>query len=62
MEVFLDLADGLPRRSIAAGETLLSEGDVSVALFILLDGALRVEKDGVPITAIVRPPCSMAVI
>ena len=55
MDVFLDLADGLPRRTLAPAEVLLREGDVGGTFFILLDGALRVEKRGTPITAITEP-------
>jgi CRP-like cAMP-binding protein len=55
MEAFLDLATTLPRRSLAAGEVLLTEGDTRGALFILLEGALRIEKHGTPIAAIVEP-------
>jgi CRP/FNR family transcriptional regulator, cyclic AMP receptor protein len=55
MEVLLELAAGLPRRSIAAGEVVLAEGAAGGALFILLDGALRIEKDGQPIAAITEP-------
>jgi len=52
MEAFLALADGLPRQSLAGGETLLAEGTRPGRLFVLLEGSLRIEKGGVPITAI----------
>ena len=52
MEALLTLAAGLPRRSLIAGETLLAEGTRPGRLFVLLDGALRIEKSGVPITSI----------
>jgi CRP/FNR family cyclic AMP-dependent transcriptional regulator len=52
VEVFLELAADLPRRSLAPGEVVLAEGDAGGMLFILLDGALRIEKDGTPITSI----------
>jgi CRP-like cAMP-binding protein len=51
----LGLADGLPRLSLAAGERLLAEGTRSGRLFVLLEGALRVEKSGVSITSISEP-------
>jgi CRP/FNR family cyclic AMP-dependent transcriptional regulator len=50
--MLLELAARLPRRSLVAGEVLIAEGDAGGALFILLDGALRVEKGGAAITAI----------
>lgn len=55
MEVFLELAAGLARRSFAAGEVVLAEGTAGGVLFILLDGALRIEKDGQPVTALTEP-------
>lgn len=55
VDVFLELATGLPRQAVAPGERLLREGDPGGKLFILLDGALRIEKDGILITAITEP-------
>jgi CRP-like cAMP-binding protein len=52
METWLALAEGLPRRQLVGGETLLAEGTRSGRLFVLLDGVLRIEKSGVPITSI----------
>ena len=46
MEEFLALADGLPRRSLARGEVLLVDGEPVHALYVLLSGALRIEKGG----------------
>jgi len=46
VEELLVLARGLPRRSVASGEALLVDGDPVAALYVLLEGALRVEKDG----------------
>jgi CRP/FNR family cyclic AMP-dependent transcriptional regulator len=54
MDAFLDLAETLPRRGLTTGEILLTEGDTRGALFILLNGALRIEKQGTPIAAIVE--------
>src|SRR3954469_13436233 len=54
MDAFLDLAETLPRRGLTTGEILLTEGDTRGALFILLNGALRIEKHGTPIAAIVE--------
>ena len=52
VDVLLELAEGLPQRSVAPGEVLLTEGDTGGSLFVLLDGTLRIEKDGVPITEV----------
>jgi len=55
MDLLLDLAARLPQRAVAAGEVLITEGDASGQLFVLLDGALRVEKGGVAIATIAEP-------
>jgi CRP/FNR family cyclic AMP-dependent transcriptional regulator len=55
MDAFLELAGSLPRRPLAAGEILLTEGETLGALFILLEGALRIEKLGKHIATIVDP-------
>ena len=52
MEAFLSLAAGLPRRTLAAGDTLLTEGTAPGTLHVLLEGSLGVEKQGTPITMI----------
>jgi CRP-like cAMP-binding protein len=52
METWLVLAEEFPRQSLAEDETLLAEGTRSGRLFVLLEGALRIEKGGVPITSI----------
>jgi CRP/FNR family transcriptional regulator, cyclic AMP receptor protein len=52
METWLTLAEGLSRRQLAEGDTLLAEGTRSGQLYVLLSGALRVEKGGVAITSI----------
>jgi CRP-like cAMP-binding protein len=47
MEELLLLARGLPRRSVEPGDTLLVDGEPVGALYVLLEGALRIEKAGV---------------
>jgi CRP-like cAMP-binding protein len=49
----LSLAQGHPRRILESGDPLIVDGEPVSALFVLLEGQLRVEKVGVPI-AIVR--------
>jgi CRP/FNR family transcriptional regulator, cyclic AMP receptor protein len=52
MRDFLGLADGLPRRALQPGETLIADGAVADVLFVLLDGAVRVEKGGTAIVTL----------
>jgi len=49
----LSIAQGHPQRTLESGDPLIVDGEPVSALFVLLDGELRVEKVGVPI-AIVR--------
>jgi CRP-like cAMP-binding protein len=51
----LTLAAGAPRRTAERGEVLLTDGEVVGSLFVLVDGALRVEKGGVPIATVTDP-------
>ena len=51
----LEIAAELPRRALATDDVLISEGDTGGMLFVLLDGALRIEKNGTPITSITEP-------
>lgn len=46
MEELLALADGLPRRTLQRGEVLLVDREPVPALYVLLEGALRIEKAG----------------
>ncbi|MET1000946.1 MAG: Crp/Fnr family transcriptional regulator [Acidimicrobiia bacterium] len=55
MDELLTLADNYPRRSVDAGEVLLTDGSPVPALYVLVEGALRVEKSGVPITTVSEP-------
>ncbi len=55
MDLLLDLAARFPHRSVAAGEVVIADGDAGGRLFVLLDGALRVERDGVAIASITQP-------
>ena len=52
MEEFLALADGLPRKSLARGDVLLVDGEPARALYVLLEGALRIEKAGALIAVV----------
>src|SRR5262245_24150334 len=55
MDELLAIAHDLPRRSVAAGERLLTAGASPEALYVLLDGTLRVEKAGVTVAAVREP-------
>jgi CRP-like cAMP-binding protein len=55
MEELLSLARDVPRRSVEAGEVLLTDGAVVHALYVLLEGALKIEKNGVPIATVTEP-------
>lgn len=52
MPSLLDLAASHPSRTLAVGETLITQGREGGDLFILVEGELRVERDGVEIATI----------
>jgi CRP/FNR family cyclic AMP-dependent transcriptional regulator len=52
VEELLSLAQGFPRRTLEPGERLLADGEAVDALFVLLEGGLRIEKVGMPIAAV----------
>jgi CRP-like cAMP-binding protein len=52
VEELLALADGLPRRALEPGEVLLVDGESVRALYVLLSGALRIEKGDSLITVV----------
>ena len=52
VEELLELGRDAARRTLDAGEVLLVDGEPVPALYVLLSGALRVEKAGVPITTV----------
>jgi CRP-like cAMP-binding protein len=49
METILRFCEGLERREVAAGETLLTFGEVDNRLYILSEGELEVSNEGVRI-------------
>jgi CRP-like cAMP-binding protein len=51
----LALALDRPRRTVAVGETLIADGAPVPALYVLVAGALRIEKAGVAITTVSEP-------
>jgi CRP-like cAMP-binding protein len=55
MEELLTLAHGFPQRSVAPGVTLLTDGESVGTLYVLLEGALRVEKAGQLIASVSEP-------
>lgn len=48
----LTLARGFPSRALEPGEALIVDGQAVPALFVLLEGALRIEKAGVVIATV----------
>ena len=55
MQDLLTLAQDAARRTFAPGEVLLADGQPVPALYVLLEGGLRVEKAGVAITTVTEP-------
>jgi CRP/FNR family transcriptional regulator, cyclic AMP receptor protein len=55
MAGLLDIAEGFPRRTFAAGDVLLTDGTAVDVLYVLASGTLRVEKAGVAVTTIAAP-------
>jgi CRP-like cAMP-binding protein len=52
VEELLALTPGLPQRTVDAGEMLVTDGEPVPALYVLTEGALRIEKAGVPIATV----------
>ncbi len=55
MEELLTLARGFPQRSVASGDAVLTDGESGGTLYVLLEGALRVEKAGQLIATVTEP-------
>jgi CRP-like cAMP-binding protein len=55
MTDLLALAHGLPQRSMEPGEKLIEDGGPGRALYVLIDGTLRIEKNGVQIATVTEP-------
>lgn len=51
----LTLTGDLPERRIPAGEVLYAQGEEGVEVAVLLEGALRVELDGLVLDEVSRP-------
>jgi CRP-like cAMP-binding protein len=52
MEELLALAAGHAQRTVEAGESLIVDGEPSHPLYVLLEGALRIEKGGALIATV----------
>jgi len=52
VEELLSLAHAATKRTVEPGEVLLVDGEAVSALYVLLEGSLRVEKGGMPITTV----------
>lgn len=55
MDELLQRTADLPEISLAAGDTVMREGESGDGLWILVSGSLQVRKDGVLINSINRP-------
>ncbi len=55
MHELLTFAQEFPRRTLAAGDGLLVDGQPVDALYVLLEGALRIEKAGVHVATVAQP-------
>jgi CRP/FNR family transcriptional regulator, cyclic AMP receptor protein len=55
VEELYELARPFPRRRLQADEALLVEGDPVEALFVLIEGALRIEKDSGVVARVQEP-------
>jgi CRP-like cAMP-binding protein len=47
--------DDMPQRTVAAGVTLMPEGERAGVLLILIEGSVEISKDGYPINVISEP-------
>jgi CRP-like cAMP-binding protein len=52
MQELLALAEGAPRRELAVGAVLLTDGQDVDALYMLLAGALRIDKAGTTVATV----------
>lgn len=55
MSELLTLTAGLPARRLAPGEVLIDEGATSTRMFVLTQGEVVVEHDGVPFARVDSP-------
>jgi CRP/FNR family transcriptional regulator, cyclic AMP receptor protein len=51
----LTIADGYPRRQLQPGDVLIVDGEPVRELFVLLEGNLRIEKNGSLVATVVEP-------
>jgi CRP/FNR family cyclic AMP-dependent transcriptional regulator len=55
VEELLSIARGHPHRRVAAGEVIIVDGEPVDALYVLLEGALRIEKSAMSIATVTEP-------
>jgi CRP/FNR family transcriptional regulator, cyclic AMP receptor protein len=55
MHNLLDICGDLPRLAAAEGSCVVEQGRKIASLFVLVDGAVAVERDGVEIAVVKRP-------
>ncbi len=55
MSDIIERCTDLPRREIAAGSTLVEQGDRFGSIIILVAGSIRIERDGIPLAVMDTP-------
>jgi CRP-like cAMP-binding protein len=55
MRALLELCEGLPERTYAAGDVLLAEGTRTDALHVLIEGEVEISKNAIPVYATAEP-------
>lgn len=55
MDEVLVLCEGLPRRELATGEQLMTQGERGTQMFVLAAGSVAIHRDGVALTRVGEP-------
>jgi CRP/FNR family transcriptional regulator, cyclic AMP receptor protein len=55
MDEVLMLCDGLPRRELATGEQLITQGEHGTQMFVLVTGSVAIHRDGSALTRVGEP-------
>lgn len=56
-DVLASIRPQLRERVVKAGQTLFRDGDSAAAVYLIADGALRIEKDGIPLATRAAGEC-----
>ena len=55
MDEVLLLCEGLPRRELATGEQLITQGEAGTQMFVLAAGSVAIHRDGAALTRVGDP-------